>query len=368
MAIHYADQAPKGIRYFPDPEDVASRMTPDDVEQVAEIFKTPLEGAYNWDYEECDAKIRRLYELGKKLNWNAQLDLDWSQTFPHDQEPMDQGINPFEGWGPFEAMSEDRKLDFAWHNYGWLLSQFMHGEQGALLVASQLVSCAPTYDAKLYAASQTFDEARHVEAFAKYLREKVRIVYPVNPNLKFLLDKVLSDPRWDLKFIGMQIIIEGLALAAFHTFRVAGLDPLFRQMIDYVIRDEARHVAFGVTYMERFVKSLSPEEIEARADFSYEANILMRERLIATEVHEEFDLPLDEARRLVIDHEVMEQFRNFLFTRIIPNLRKVGLLTDTVRPKYEELGILQYENLVDDGHIDWATLEKGEVPAPMPAE
>ncbi|MFW6051525.1 MAG: ferritin-like domain-containing protein [Myxococcota bacterium] len=367
MAIRYSDQAPQDVRYYPEPSDVASRMTPEHVEQVAEIFETPLQGAYNWDYEECDAKIKRLYELGKKLNWNAQVDIDWSQDFPHTQEPLDQGVNPFEGWEPFEAMGEDKKLEFAWHNFGWLLSQFMHGEQGALLVASQLVSCAPTYDAKLYAASQTFDEARHVEVFSRYLREKVRIMYPVNPNLKILLDKVLSDPRWDLKFIGMQIIIEGLALAAFHTFRLSARDPLFRQIIDYVIRDEARHVAFGVTYMEQFVKGLSQKEIDDRADFSYEANILMRERLIATEVHELFELPVEEARKRVLEHHIMEQFRNFLFTRIIPNLRKVGLLTDTVRPKYDHLGILQYENLVDDGHIDWATLEKGEVPAPMPA-
>jgi hypothetical protein len=367
MAIRYSDRAPQEIRYYPDPDDVAARMTPDHVDQVAEIFQTPLAGSYNWDYEDSDAKIRRLYELGKKLNWNASLDLDWSQTFPREESPMEEGVNAFEGWAPYEAMSDERKLEFGWHNYGWLLSQFMHGEQGALLVASQLVSCAPTYDAKLYAASQTFDEARHVEAFSRYLREKVRILYPINPNLKLLLDKILADPRWDLKFIGMQIIIEGLALAAFHTFRMTGRDPLFRQMIDYVIRDEARHVAFGVTYMEQFVKSLPPQEVEARALFSYEANIVMRERLIATEVHKEFDLDLEEARKQVLEHAIMEQFRNYLFTRIVPNLRRVGLLTDSVRPKYEELGILQYENLVDDATIDWAAMEKGEVPPPMPA-
>jgi hypothetical protein len=367
MAIRYLDAPPAGVRYYPEPDALAARMEPQHVEEVAEIFHTPLQGAYNWDYEDSDAKIRRLYELGKKLNWNASIDLDWSQEFPHTESPIVEGANAFEGWAPYEAMSEERKLEFAWHNYGWLLSQFMHGEQGALLVASQLVSCAPTYDAKLYAASQTFDEARHVEAFSRYLREKVRILYPVNPNLKLLLDKVLADPRWDLKFIGMQIIIEGLALAAFHTFRINGCDPLFRQMIDYVIRDEARHVAFGVTYMEQFVKSLPPEEVEARAQFSYEANIVMRERLVATEVHEEFGLDVEASRKLVLEHAVMEQFRNFLFTRIIPNLRKVGLLTESVRPKYAELGILQYENLVDDATIDWAAMERGEVPAPIPA-
>ena len=147
----------------------------------------------------------------------------------------------------------------------------MHGEQGALLVTSQLVSCAPTYDAKLYAASQTFDEARHVEVFAQYLNDKVGIRYPINDSLKLLLDKILTDPRWDLKFIGMQIIVEGLALAAFNTMKMVSKDALLRDIVHLVIRDEARHVTFGVNYLEDFVKSLSDQEREERAQFAYEA-------------------------------------------------------------------------------------------------
>ena len=128
------------------------------------------------------------------------------------------------------------------------------------MVASQLVSCAPTYNAKLYAASQTFDEARHVEVFNKYLQERIGWNYPVMPGLKALLDKILSDPRWDLKFIGMQIIIEGLALAAFERQRAAVMDPLLKDIFYLVIRDEARHVTFGVNYLEEFVATLSDEE------------------------------------------------------------------------------------------------------------
>ena len=197
------------------------------MEQIAEIFNTPLTGAYNWDYEEADQRIRKLYRLGKERNWNADTDLDWSRTFPRSELPMIQGagFNPYEGWAPFEAMSPERSHEFGWHNHAWTLSQFLHGEQGALLVSSQLVSCAPTYDAKLYAASQTFDEARHVEVFGRYLRDKVGITYPVNAHLKALLDKVLTDPRWDLKFIGMQLIIESLALAAFHVQRADDRRP-----------------------------------------------------------------------------------------------------------------------------------------------
>ena len=220
------------------------------------------------------------------------------------------------------------------------------------------MSCAPTFDAKLYASSQTFDEARHVETFNRYLQEKIQIMYPITPHLKSLIDKVLSDARWDLKFIGMQIVIEGLALAAFNTMRLTCLDPLLKDLIYLVTRDEARHVTFGVNYLEYIVKHLSPAEIEERAQFAYEACVVMRERLIATEVFAEFGWDVEAARKHMLESSVMQYFNKFLFTRIIPNLARIGLLTDSVRPKFEALGILEYENLVSDGDIDWAVLSE----------
>ncbi len=337
---------------------LAGRLGEEGVEQIREIFNTPLQGSYNWSYEDCDAKIRKLYELGKKLNWNASTDIDFDRTFPRDTSPIAEGVNPFIGYGPFDKLDKAGQIEFAWHQQCWTLSQFLHGEQGALLVASQLISCAPTYDAKLYAGSQTFDEARHVEVFSRYLFDKVGFMYPINPNLKALLDKVLTDERWDLKFIAMQIIIEGLALAAFRTVRMSSLDPLLHDILELVIRDEARHVAFGVTYMEKFVRALSAEEREERAQFAYEACLVMRERLVATEVFEHYGWDVEEARRVVLQAEIMQRFRNLLFTRVIPNLKRVGLLTESVRPLYDELGILQYENLVDDGEVSWAELER----------
>lgn len=362
MAIRYVDKAPKDISYYPEANSVAARMTPDDVEQVAQIFQTPLRGSYSWDYVSCDHKIRRLYELGKKLNWNASSDVDWSETFPKTESPILEELNPFTGFPAWEALSEERQLEFAWHSYAWTLSQFMHGEQGALLVSSQLVSCAPTYDGKLYSASQTFDEARHVEVFSRYMQEKVGMMYPVNAHLKSLLDKVLTDERWDLKFIGMQIIIEGLALAAFQTLRLVSTDPLFRQLLEYVIRDEARHVAFGVTYMEQYVRCLSQQEKDERAHFAYEACIVMRERLVANQVHAHFGFDVEAARIHQLDSGVAKQFNDLLFMRVIPNLKKIGLLTDSVRPLYDELGLLVHENLVNDGEIDWAAFEQDVIP------
>jgi hypothetical protein len=366
MTITITTQTPTEIRYFPEADDIASQLSEKSVDDIIEIFHTPLQGSYNWDYASIDGRIRKLYRLGKELNWNQEFDLNWQQELDKSQYPMDVSFNPFGGYAPFEAMSDEQKLKFSWHYQAWTLSQFLHGEQGALLVASQLVSCAPTFDAKLYASSQTFDEARHVETFNRYLQEKMQIMYGITPPLKLLLDKILADSRWDLKFIGMQIVIEGLALAAFNTMRIMCIDPLLKELIYLVTRDEARHVTFGVNYLEYIVKHLSAEEIEERAQFAYEACVIMRERLIATEVFAEFGWDVEVSRKHMLDSSVMAYFNKFLFTRIIPNLARIGLLTEKVRPKFEALGILEYENLVSDGDIDWATLSQALYQDPQP--
>jgi hypothetical protein len=332
------------------------RLTASDVARVERIFASPLRGSYCWDYESADQKIKKLYELGKSLNWNASDDIDWNKPLDRERGPMAPTLNPMMGFEGFEALSEPERLEFAWRNFAWILSQFLHGEQGALLVASQLISCAPTYDAKLFAASQTFDEARHVEVFSRYLKERVGIEYEVNPMLKALLDKILTDERWDLKLIGMQVIIEGLALAAFKTFKMASYDPVFVEMIDFVLRDESRHVGFGIGYLEQILREMSEPEIEERARFAYEACVVMRERLIAFEVFDQYGWDREQSRNRVLSSQIMQMFRHSLFERIIPNLKRVGLLTPSVRPLYEKMGVLSFEHSPDDGAIDWAVL------------
>jgi len=226
------------------------------------------------------------------------------------------------------------------------------------LVASQLVSCAPTYNAKLYAASQTFDEARHVEVYNKYLQERIGWTYPIMPGLKLLLDKILTDPRWDLKFIGMQIIIEGLALAAFERQRASAMDPLLKDIFYLVIRDEARHVTFGVNYLEEFIKTLSEEEREERAEFAYEACVVMRNRFGSTNVMKHYGWNAEEAAEVINQSEGSALFSNLLFTKIMPNLKRIGLLTDKVSEKYEEMGILEFKDLEHSGDTSWEELSK----------
>ena len=321
MKITKIKECPSDLRYF-DKDDLESKLQPKDVEDIIEIFHTPLTGSYNWDYTTADNRLSKLYELGKKLNWNTTIDLDWSkEPYSHKDWASLPEFQQFKGFAPYDNLSEEEKIECSWHVLASGLSQIVHGEQGALLVASQLVSCAPTYNAKLYAASQTFDEARHVEVYNKYLQERIGWTYPIMPGLKLLLDKILTDPRWDLKFIGMQIIIEGLALAAFERQRASVMDPLLKDIFYLVIRDEARHVTFGVNYLEEFIQTLSEEEREERAEFAYEACVVMRNRFGSTNVMKHYGWNVDEAAEIINQSEGSALFNNLLFTKIMPNLR-----------------------------------------------
>ena len=326
---------------------------------VVEIFKTPLTGSYNWDYTVQDNRIKKLYELGKELNLNVESDLDWSPEFEGmGDEEFDFEDNQWSNHPVYKEMPRWKRKEFFHDLSSWSVSQFLHGEQGALLVASQLASCAPTFNAKLYAASQTFDEARHVEAFNKYLQTRIKKSWPIGAALKGLLDKILTDPRWDLKFIGMQVVIEGLALAAFNAAKDGTNDPVFKRMLELIIRDEARHVTFGINYLTEFVQTLSEEDRRDRAKFALEACTVSRNRLKAYDVWEKYGMNIQETEEWTKENIFQNQFQDVLFSRIMPNLKKIGLLTEDLIPEYEKLGVLAYADGDSDYETSWEELSK----------
>ncbi len=326
-------------------------------EDVVEIFQTPLTGSYNWDYTVTDNRIKKLYELGKEKNWNAEADINWDVPNP-DQDPSTfQFFN--EQWKnhkDYVLLSQEQKEQFVSDLQADVLSQLLHGEQGALLVASQLTSCAPTYNAKLYAASQTFDEARHVEVFNKYIQTRVGEMFPIRPSLKALLDKILTDDRWDLKFIGMQIIIEGLALAIFNTLRQTTKDPVLKNLLTLVIRDEARHVTFGVNYLESFTTTLTPEELIEREDFCLEACNVLKNRFSQYSVWEKWGFDIEYTHEYQKTNKYNNMFYELLFTRIIPNLERIGLLPERLKGEYEKLGVLHFIHGESDYEMSWEEL------------
>lgn len=357
MKISKVDNPPKEDKLFEGANyPVEQELNPED---VVEIFNTPLTGCYNWDYKVQDNRIKKLYELGKELEWNVEKDVDWSIPYP---EFSDDGFkfmdDQWKNHKDYAKLSYEDRCQFIKDSQDWTISQLMHGEQGALLVASQLTSCAPTFNAKLYAASQTFDEARHVEAFNKYLQTRIGRIMPIGNNLKALLDKILTDPRWDFKFIGMQIIIEGLALAIFNTIRDTTQDPVFKRLLGLVIRDEARHVTFGVNYLTSFVTTLTEEERIEREDFCLEACTVMRNRFKQYEVWEKWGFDLEYTDEWSRENTLSSQFQYLLFNRVMPNLKKIGLLPDRLLPKYEQLGVSQWIDSESDYETSWEELSK----------
>jgi hypothetical protein len=289
--------------------------------------------------------LRDLYEKAKREQWNGTEQLAWDTPVDPEGEIIPAQFNPLAEYGPFQALDARGLAHFRHAQISWQLSQFMHGEQGALIVASQLVGAVPWTDAKFYAATQTMDEARHVEVFSRYLREKLEWEWPINPNLKKLLDTIILDSRWDMKYLGMQILVEGLAMAAFGNLYQLAVEPLAKELVHYVMKDESRHVAFGVLSLRDYYRDMPESERRDREEFVVEACQLMRDRLVGEEVSEELGLDPDEVKDIVLASPVMKLFRQALFARVVPNIKRLGLLSGRVRRGFEELEIIQFEDV-----------------------
>src|SRR5580698_288667 len=312
---------------------------------------------FTWDYEKgAKPQLDKLYEKAKKAQWNGQTDLDWSIEVDQEKVVMQNAeananmsqFSPDAFAGTvMEKWDEKQFIQFGIENQNWMLSQFMHGEQGALLCTAKIVETVPWIDAKYYAASQVMDEARHVEVFSKYLDTKLSGHYPINAHLAMLLDDIIADNRWDMTYLGMQIMVEGLALAAFGFLHDTTTEPLLKQLLRYVMSDEARHVAFGVLSLQEFYAGLTRAELRERKEFAFEAAVRMRDRFLQQEVWERMGVPAKEAIAVV---SRSPERQRFLFAKIVPNCKKLGLLDngDTwLRERFTEIGVIEFENLPD---------------------
>ena len=345
--------------------DAILAMTNTEVAETIHVVEDNAPAIFTWDYEKgARPALNKLYEKAKHAQWNGETDLPWETEV--DQERLaaqmsvlrrqqmeaggiDLARTPLASWGDREWM----RLSMEGQN--WSLSQFMHGEQGALICTAKIVETVPWIDAKYYAATQVMDEARHVEVFAKYLDTKLNGHYPINTHLGMLLDDIISDSRWDMTYLGMQIMVEGLALAAFGLAQQTTEDPLLKQLLRYVMSDEARHVAFGVLSLKEFYEGLSDAEMLERQEFAYEAAIRMRNRFLQQEVWERLDVDVKTMIKLFNrpdEEKNKDPFQQLLFSKIVPNCKKLGLLDANdgwLRKRFDTLGVTQFEDWVDTG-------------------
>ncbi len=318
------------------------------LDQELETILTSFDSCYVWNYGNVKEGLRDLYEKAKRDQWNSTTQLPWDTDVDPESEIIPQAVNPLVNYAPYQKLNDKEKARMRHAQTSLQLSQFLHGEQGALIVASQLVGAVPWIEAKYYAGSQTMDEARHVEVFSRYLREKLEWEWPITESLKELLDATITDSRWDFKYLGMQILIEGLAMAAFGSLYQMAQEPLIKDLLKYVMKDESRHVAFGVLSLKGYYDEMSASELKDREDFIIYASELMQNRLVGNQIADAMGWNRDEVQKEVLASPVGKQFRSMLFMRVVPNLKRLGLLTPRVRQAYTKMDIIKFEDFDTD--------------------
>src|SRR5688572_9260495 len=298
-------------------------ITNTDVDEAVHAVRDNAEAIFTWDYEKGQRPaLNRLYEKAKTSMWNGETDLPWDTEVDQEKVVADNAMasGGFDAdidlsGTPLEKWDESNWLQFGVESQNWMLSQFMHGEQGALVCTAKIVETVPWIDAKYYASTQVMDEARHVEVFAKYLQEKLSGFFQVNAHLRMLLDDIVSDSRWDMTYLGMQIMVEGLALAAFGFMHQLTAEPLLKQMLRYVMSDEARHVAFGVLSLKEVYDQMTDAEMMDRQEFAFEAAIRMRDRFMSQEVWERHGVAPKDIIPIVLQDETRGMFQQMLFSK-----------------------------------------------------
>src|ERR1700690_2305150 len=341
-----------------------------DVNEIVHAVKSNADAVFTWDYERSRTPLIKLYEKAKTSQWNVTTDLDWSievdqvklalENVQADQSFFSEGVD-LKGT-PFEKWTTENWVEFGVESQNWLLSQFMHGEQGALLCTARIVETVPWVDAKYYAATQVMDEARHVEVFARYLDEKLGSQYGINENLKGILDDILRDPRWDIAYLGMQIMVEGLALAAFGMLHQITTEPLLKKLLRYVMSDEARHVAFGVLSLQEFYAGLSDAEMRERQEFAFDVARRLQRRFAHAEMWAKMGVDPADVYRVMdrVNPPAQRMFQQLLFAKIVPNCKKLGLIDASggwLRERFTEIGVIEFEDLADTGE-EYAELDE----------
>jgi hypothetical protein len=329
---------------------VAESQPLPDRQPHTETTATALDAVYNWNYEPEIDQLRGLYANALDRQWIAVRDLDWEGGV--DREAFARSFSlggiPVQKTDFWLNLDADLKWQISRRTAAFMLSNFLHGEQGALMAASQMVAAVPHMDGKFYAATQTLDEARHVEVFAAFIQQ-LDEVHPIMPSLKRLLDAVLATDDWMKKAVGMQIVVEGLALYVFRDMRNSTEEPLLEKLLTLVSRDEARHTAYGIRYLSHVVGDLSDERLRELEDFAFESARLLVDSRTGGSMRESAlkiwsDAGLDpqtvfnelakEREKLVGSGQDMAgPIRGF----VIPTLRGIGLFSERIESHFREM-------------------------------
>jgi hypothetical protein len=307
-----------------------------------DFYPSHPQGTLVWQYHSDSTPLNRLYELAKAGSWNASANVPWAHWSRDQHFPSSRDSNPLCGFAPYESLTEDRQRELSWWQHGLELSEILHGEQAALQISAQLVQLLPDMQAKLFASAQVSDEARHVEFFARYLRATVGNIHPPSDALHALIVGALKEPAWDLKLLTCQILIESLALAKFQELRRHCRAPALRYAIDFILRDEARHVRFGTQYLRGHIGSLSQSLREQYSLFLLNATMDLAESLnIYSRIASQMGWNLAAMRRHLREYRLRHpELNRDRFRQLALNMQAVGLMTAPCREKLERLNLL----------------------------
>lgn len=295
-------------------------------------------------YELEGDKLEALYSKSKRHQWNAETDVEWKEFDPT-ADIRDRSTDFMFRLNCVHELSEEQQTAL-WRGMNiFLISQILHGEQAALMTCGQLVNCVPDLDGKFAAAVQVMDEARHVEVFARYLDcQKAR--FPIDPDLKWIVESLLAEPEWEAKCVGMQIILESIALSFFRLGEKSAVEPVFKQFIGRVHEDEARHVAYGVLTLEDRIPELPVETRTRLENWAYDAVARLAGRAGRPAFQTQFDalstigidlesfVPKLIAETHDASHIDAEGLEDPMAQTVIPNLIRVGLVPARLVPGY----------------------------------
>ncbi len=313
---------------------------------IASAFTT----TFTYDYAAAEADMRRLYENAKRDQWNASRDIPWDAPQATDGRVIADELIDIYGSPLWERLGERQRVELNRCVAAWRLSVLMHGEQGALLACSQLVDVVKGADEKFFQATQVMDEARHNEVLDRYLRERLDDRrYPIPANARDIFDSILSDSRWYVKTIGLQLVAETFAVALFKMMAESARDPVLGTVCRRILQDEARHMGFGMLSLPAVVDGASPaerRELEDYTCFALEKTLTGFFPLAAYEDLGFSAAEIEEVKRYRRETAARNDYAPFrkhfkrdMHQSMVQNLSRLGLLTERVRPRLEKLGI-----------------------------
>jgi len=313
-------------------------------------IQSEYETLYQREYAVLAPDMRRLYENAKRDQWNASRDIDWSQPVDLDKGIFADGL--IDGYGSefWNKLDEKTRRELNVEFSCWRISQLLHGEEGAMLACSQLVDMVPTNDAKFFQSTQVVDEARHTEVLSRYLNEKCGgRVYPMNHNVKHLFDYLLGQGKWFIKTAGLQLVAETFAVGLFRMLAETAQDPVLKSISKRILLDESRHMGFSVIGLPDMIASLSPSEMSELEDFVAEACRLVLRGQFPREAFEKIGFnksEIDQVQKIRVesaksnDYVFFRQiFRREMYTQVVSNMKKVGLMTPRTAENLRKLEI-----------------------------